>query len=180
MEKCIRAIAATSKGSIETWALGFLGLYGPSGTRYRELSAVDEDERPTVLLDALQAYLAEGQDWDQRFFAGFVRSAVRRHLGGESPDFGDETHRDQERRAEYRRRESQRKMEEWDDEDEEAEARMAELWSWWEDLPPEKRQEIEAEARERAGGVPRKLQRPILIGVMAEHRDHLEATGTEG
>lgn len=171
----VQAVAATARKP-DTWAMGFWGQYGPSGTEERLMAKVGEGERPQVLATALQRLTTEGEKYSGNFFRSIVRSVIReRNEPTTDRDFGDESARDAERRHRARQRATDKQLDQVDEESAEAEAKMAELWEWWEDADDETRSRIKTKAERRCNGVPDHLHRAILTGVIQEHREEQEA-----
>lgn len=169
VENSVRAVASSTTDP-DRWARGLLGLYGPNGTADQLMHRVAEEDRPRVLAIALQRLATEGQEYRGNFFRGIVKTVIRETQEGEAPDFGDETARDESRRSAYRRRETERRLEEQAEEEERAEEEMDELWEWWDAQDDDTKDRIEAEAQRRCSGMPEQMERPVLIGVIQEHR----------
>lgn len=143
---------AAMVGNQEWWAKGLIGLYGPQGTEERLMSGVPAEERPEVLATALIRYATDAEEWDSKFFRGFVRKAIAERKRDREPpsrDWGDETARDQARMEAYHQREVKRGEERRDEKAEAKSEEIAELLDWFDEQPEEVQKEIEADAEKR-------------------------------
>jgi|GEM_PF-3123569 len=134
----------------ELWAQGVLGLYGPTGTEEKLMAGVSEEHRPKAFATALLRFKAEGQDWDGKFFRGILAKVIQeRQPKATTPDFGDETERDAKRRQEAQRRKQQA-----DSAEAEAERRAdQEAWAWYRELAEGARRAIERDAERRVRAI---------------------------